>query len=293
MSRRTCCLVLALLANATAFKFLSNFKASSLIPRPSALLKRRRAAQTFGDKKLAVITGASSGVGLATTAELLRTGEYHVFAAVRDVEKMYAAAKDEDVPLDELTALQVDLDSFDSVRAFCKDLEKSKLNKPIDRLICNAATYVPSESPAWSADGHERTMQVNYLSHFLLVSLMLPGMGKAQDPRVIFVGGATAAEDVGVYPRADLNTLDGLRAGFSQPVSMLDGFNYLGAKAYKDSKLSLSMLSHLLHERYHKQTAIAFTTAYLGELGDSAMLEGKPPLESALPLTTVVKALGA
>ena len=70
--------VACLVADAAAFKFLSNFKASSLIPRPSNLLKRRRAAEKFGTKKLAVITDASSGLGLKTAAELLRTGEYHV-----------------------------------------------------------------------------------------------------------------------------------------------------------------------------------------------------------------------
>ena len=52
------------------------------------MLRKRKAVKVFGDKKLAVITGASSGLGLETAAELLQTGKYHVFGAVRDVEKM-------------------------------------------------------------------------------------------------------------------------------------------------------------------------------------------------------------
>jgi protochlorophyllide reductase len=284
-------LLLALLDDGAAFKFLSNFKASSLIPRPSAMIKRRRAAKVFGDKKLAVITGASSGVGLATATELLRTGEYHVFGAARDLEKMRAVAKDLSFPDSDFTPLQVKLDSFESVREFCKDLEKAKLNKPIDRLICSAAAYQPGEIPAWTTDGHEQTMQVNFLSNFLMVSLLLPGMTKARDPRVILVGSARADDGVVVYPRADLGALDGLKKGGTNPISMLDGNDFCGAKAYKDSKLSLSMLSNMLHKRYHKQTGIAFSTIYPGQIKDSALFASKPPLETSASLPEFVKSL--
>ena len=177
-------LLLVLLADAAAFKFLTDFGPAKLIPRPSAMLKRRRATKKFGDKKLAVITGASSGAGLEAAANLLRTGEYHVFGAVRDLDKMRDAALDRDFPADDFTPLQVELGSFASVRAFCKELERSKLNRPIDRLICNAAVYQPGEAPAWSADGHEMTLQVNYLSHFLMASLLLPGMAKSAGERL-------------------------------------------------------------------------------------------------------------
>jgi len=274
-------LILALVANAEAFKFLSNFKATSLIPRPSAMLKKRKAKAVFGDKKLAVITGASSGLGLQTAAELLRTGEYHVFGAVRDMEKMSSVAKEEGFSDDDFTPLQVELNCFASVHEFCGDLNKARLNRPIDRLICNAAVYQPTSTPEWSVDGHAQTLQVNFLSHFLLVSLLLPGITKANDPRVIMVGGASADESVVVYPRADLGALDGLKAGAKKPVSMLDGFNYEGAKAYKDSKLCLSMLSNILHDRYHKQTGIAFSTIYPGVIAESALFEDKPPLDTS------------
>ena len=133
-------------------------------------------------------------MGLETAARLLGTGEYHVFGAVRDLDKMRCVSNEMDFPADDFTPLEVDLESFDSVRAFCKELEKAKLNRPIDRLICNAATYQPDETPEHTVDGHEQILQVNYLSHFLLVSLLLPGMAMAADPRVIMVGGAGVQE---------------------------------------------------------------------------------------------------
>ena len=42
------------------------------------------------------------------------------------------------------------------------------------------------------------------------------------------------------------------------------GYNFDGAKAYKDSKLCLMMTSNMLHERYHKQTGISFSSIYPG-----------------------------
>jgi hypothetical protein len=163
-------LLLTLVANVAAFKFLANFKAASLIPRPSAMLKKRKAKLIYGDKKLAVITDASSSFGLQTAAELLRTEEYHVFGLSNDLEKMRAAAGAEFATseLKHFTPLQVELSSFESVNAFCNQLDKLKLNRPISRLICNAAVYQPEV--AWSTDGHAETQQVNFLSHFQMVA---------------------------------------------------------------------------------------------------------------------------
>jgi len=275
-------LLLALVGHVAAFKFLSNFKAASLIPRPSAMLKNRKAKQVFGTKKLAVITGTSSGLGLETTAALLRTGEYHVFGAVRDVEKMRSIAAAEGFSADEFTPLQADLNSFESVREFCNELKKAKLNRNIDRLICNAAVYQPEAEGCWSKDSHPQTAQVNFLSHFLMVSLLLPSLEKSTEPRVVFVGSANPEESVGTYPRADLGTLDGLKAGLVNPVSMLDGYNYDGSKSYKDSKLCVSMLATALHERYHKQTGIAFSTIHPGMIENSALFKDKQPLDTSL-----------
>ena len=50
---------------------------------------------------------------------------------------------------------------------------------------------------------------------------------------------------------------------------MFDGYEFDGAKAYKDSKLCLMMMSHLLHVKYHKQTGIAFSSIYPGCIAES------------------------
>ena len=123
--------------------------------------------------------------------------------------------------------------------------------------------------------------QTNFLSHFLLISKLLPDMAEAEEARVITVGSVTGNDNTvgggGVYPVADLKQLDGLKAGFKNPVSMLDGYNFIGAKAYKDSKLVLMMTANMLHDRYHKQTGIAFSSIYPGCIAESPLFREKRP----------------
>ena len=141
------------------------------------------------------------------------------------------------------------------MRNFCDELKEWKGAKLLDRLICNAAVYQPSlPVPKWTVDGHEQQMQINFLSQFPLLSKLLPDLTASDDPRVILVGSVTGNDNTvgggGVYPIADLKSLDGLRQGARRPVAMFDGYEFDGAKAYKDSKLCLMMMSHLLHVKY-------------------------------------------
>jgi hypothetical protein len=63
----------------------------------------------------------------------------------------------------------------------------------------------------------------------------------------------------GVYPIADLHELDGLKHGFKNPIASADGYGFIGAKSYKDSKLCLMMMANFLHTKYHKLTGISFS----------------------------------
>ena len=101
---------------------------------------------------------------------LLRTGEYHVIGAVRDMDKMEVVAEIDEFPKDRFTPMECELNSFESVKDFCDRVEEFRMGKPIDRLLCNAGVYQPSLPYAkWSKDNHEQTMQINYLSHFLMI----------------------------------------------------------------------------------------------------------------------------
>ena len=131
-------------------------------------------SQKFDGKSLCVITGTSSGLGKQTAKALLKTGTYHVIGACRDVDKMNAVADAEGFDTNSFTCLPLDLASFQSVREFVQKLDEFRSGKPVDRLICNAAVYQPSLPYAkFTEDGIEQQMQINYLSHFLLTSLLV------------------------------------------------------------------------------------------------------------------------
>jgi protochlorophyllide reductase len=232
--------------------------------------------------ELVVVTGTSSGLGRKAALALLGSGEYHVVGAVRDLDKMETVAEIDGFDLNNFTPMECELNSFDSVRNFCKNLDEFRMTKPIDRLICNAGVYQPSlEHAKWSKDNCEQTMQINFLSHFLMISQLMDGMIDSPDPRVIMVGSVTGNDNTvgggGVYPIADLHDLAGFEAGFENPIAMADGYGFIGAKAYKDSKLCLMMLASFLHTKYHKLTGITFTSMYPGCIAESPLFREKRP----------------
>ena len=262
--------------------------------------------------ELVVITGCSSGLGRETVKNLLATDKYHVVGAVRDIDKMEAVAELDDFNMDNFHIMECELNSFASVHKFCEDLKEYQMAKPIDRLICNAggtrhllyydvhyltnfvawnliillfvsyppSVYQPSLPYAkWSIDGHEQTMQINFLSHFLMISKLLDGMKEAPDPRVIMVGSVTGNDNTvgggGVYPIADLKQLEGFKAGFDNPIAMADGYGFIGAKAYKDSKLCLMMMSNFLHAKFNRSHGITFSSIYPGCIAETPLFREK------------------
>jgi light-dependent protochlorophyllide reductase len=130
--------------------------------------------------------------------------------------------------------------------------------------------------------GRDRLLTNSYSLSFLLkCSELLPALMNAPDPRVTMVGSVTGNDNTvgggGVYPIADLHELEGFRVGFKNPIEMIDGYSFNGAKAYKDSKLCLMMLSNTLHAKYNKLTGIAFSSIYPGCIAESPLFREKRP----------------
>jgi len=236
----------------------------------------------IGLRKLVVVTGASSGLGLNCAATLSKTGKYFVVMACRDKEKGKKMAKKFDMPDDSYTVMKLELASLKSVRDFVANLKAFKSARPLTHLICNAAVYKPKEpTAAWTDDGFEMSMGVNHLGHFLLANLLLDDMKSAKGARVCIVGSITGnTNTVGgglVYPQADLGNLSGLKKGAKKPIEMADGKPFFGAKAYKDSKVCNMMTVSELHRRYHDSTGITFSSMYPGCIAETALFREKRP----------------
>ncbi|KAJ1454851.1 hypothetical protein M885DRAFT_464806 [Pelagophyceae sp. CCMP2097] len=232
----------------------------------------------IGNRKLVVVTGASNGLGLYGAYELAKSGKYYVVMACRNVTRGNEAAKQMAFPANSYTVMKLELGSFASVRSFIFNLKAFKANRPLDRLVCNAAVYLPKDpKPRFTEDGFEMTMGVNHLGHFLLVNELLGDLKKAKQPRVIIVGSITGnSNTIGgglVYPRADLGDLSGLKKG--PGAEMADGGSFFGAKAYKDSKVCNMMTAQELHRRYHDTTGITFASLYPGCIAESGLFREK------------------
>ncbi|MEY9856453.1 NAD(P)-dependent dehydrogenase (short-subunit alcohol dehydrogenase family) [Catenulispora sp. GAS73] len=145
--------------------------------------------------KTAIVTGANSGIGLATARALAGAGARVVFA-VRAVDKGRAAAASVSgrSGLPGRTEVRVlDLADLESVRAFA-----AAWQDPIDLLINNAAATGP-KSLTRTADGFELQLGVDHLGHFALTNLLLPHVVG----RVVTV--ASQAERMGRIDVDDLN----------------------------------------------------------------------------------------
>ncbi|HEY2733540.1 MAG TPA: SDR family oxidoreductase [Polyangiales bacterium] len=141
--------------------------------------------------KVALITGANTGIGLVTARELASRGA-RVFIACRStargaeaVARIQAALPDAKVE-----ALALDLGDFDSVRQCAETF--LALDRPLHLLINNAGM---AGSRGLSASGFELAFGVNHMGHFLLTHLLLERLKRSAPARIVTVA-SRAHEDV-------------------------------------------------------------------------------------------------
>jgi len=127
----------------------------------------------------ALVTGATSGIGLETARVLALRGA-HVLVTGRTLEKARAAC--ESIP-GRATPLACELEDFDGV-AECA-ARVTQLGVPLDMLICNAGIMAPPRLEL--VRGLEKQYVVNHLSHFLLVHRLLDAVRAAPAGRVVMV----------------------------------------------------------------------------------------------------------
>ncbi|KAJ3116631.1 hypothetical protein HDU96_009186 [Phlyctochytrium bullatum] len=122
--------------------------------------------------KTVIITGASAGLGKASTEALVKKGA-HVIMAVRSVGKGQEVAADikTRVPSATIDVMELDLASFASVSKFASDFLARNL--PIHCLLNNAGIMALPEFKE-SQDGIELQFASNHCGHFLLTLLLLP-----------------------------------------------------------------------------------------------------------------------
>ena len=133
--------------------------------------------------RLAIVTGANSGLGFALTTRLAAAGA-EVILAVRNWSKGEEAMGRirADVPTARLRMLPLDLSSLVNIAAFAAMFTAE--GRSLDLLINNAGVMMPPKRST-TEDGFELQFGSNYLGHFALTAHLLPQLRAAEAPRVV------------------------------------------------------------------------------------------------------------
>jgi NAD(P)-dependent dehydrogenase (short-subunit alcohol dehydrogenase family) len=178
--------------------------------------------------RLAVVTGANSGLGAVAAKQLAAAGA-DVILACRDTSKGEVIAEQitEAGPRGKPDVWKLDLGDLASVRAFAERFNKA--HKGLDLLVNNAGVMAPPKRK--TVDGFEQQIGTNHLGHFALTGLLLPSLLARPDSRVVAV--TSQAHRTGAINFDDLN-------GDS-------GYNRWGA--YSQSKLANLVFAYELDRR--------------------------------------------
>jgi len=183
--------------------------------------------------KLAVVTGANSGLGYETALALAQAGGEVILAARNAAKGRDALARIRVLaPQAKLRLELLDLASLASVADFARRLLAE--GRPLNLLINNAGVMaLPTRQT--TADGFEMQLGTNYLGHYALTAQLLPLLRDAPAARVVNL--SSLAHQQG---RIDFDDLQGER-------------RYRAWKAYSQSKLAMLMFALELQRRSDAQ----------------------------------------
>jgi NAD(P)-dependent dehydrogenase (short-subunit alcohol dehydrogenase family) len=178
--------------------------------------------------KLAVVTGASDGIGLVIARRLAAAGA-EVIMPVRNLDKGQKAVDNINnaVPDAKVSTRNLDLSSLESVAGLVDVLTSE--GRPINILVNNAGVMTPPDRQVTS-DGFELQFGTNHLGHFALTRGLLP---------LLQAGNARVTHQTSVAARSGTINWDDL--DWKQ--------TYDGMKAYRQSKIAVGLFGRELNAR--------------------------------------------
>jgi NAD(P)-dependent dehydrogenase (short-subunit alcohol dehydrogenase family) len=216
--------------------------------------------------RVAIVTGANTGIGLETARALAGRGAT-VVLAVRNLEKGRAAVDDIRAghPDGVVELQQLDLASLDSVRAAAGEI-RDRFDR-IDLLINNAGVmYAPRGQ---TADGFELQFGTNHLGHFAWTGLLIERLLEVDGSRVVTVGSLGH----GMCRRLRLDEVSG------------EG-RYVRFLAYGRSKLASMLFTYALQRRLADAGAPTIALAAHPGGVDTNLARRVPGTQLMLPLAS-------
>jgi NAD(P)-dependent dehydrogenase (short-subunit alcohol dehydrogenase family) len=224
---------------------------------------------------IVVVTGATSGIGLALTRTLSKMGA-QVVALGRSSSKL--AALQEEIP--SVQIVKFDLSDLDSVSQAADQLVKSFPR--IDLLINNGGMHDGVANFAGSPpnpQGYDNVFVVNYLSHFLLTEKLAPSLSKSTRPVVL----QTSSSYHWAVDGSDLIPDESGSPIASQPGGSHGYYVFRSQRSYANSKLAQIYHARSLkasHPELAKARIVSFcpgwvATSIAGKDGYSSLLMEK------------------
>ena len=178
--------------------------------------------------RVAIVTGANSGIGWDTARVLAQKGA-RVIMACRNMEKANHAANKIRLldPAGEVVVMQLDLGDLDSVRAFASAFREQYTQ--LDLLINNAGVMMPPYGK--TVQGFEQQFGINHLGHFALTGLLLNLLTTTSGARIVTV--SSGSHNFGIINFDDLNWERG----------------YPAQRAYGQSKLANLLFTYELQSK--------------------------------------------
>ena len=179
--------------------------------------------------KTILITGANTGIGLATAETFVKDG-HHVILACRNPDKANQAKKQLDaLGTGKVETITLDLNDLSQIAETAETL-LGQFEK-IDVLVNYAGMMTPQLEA--TADGFEKQMGVNYLGAFLLTMKLLPLLKNAEQGRIIHL-----ASMMHLLGKIDI---DQFKADQVK--------HYNGVRSYANSKLANLLFSNTLAQQ--------------------------------------------
>ena len=215
-------------------------------------------AADVGDQsgRVAIVTGANTGIGYWAAAVLAGKGA-HVVLAVRNLDKGNDAVKRIKArsPDAVVTLQQLDLTSLDNIRTAADELRAGFPR--IDLLINNAGVMYTDKGT--TTDGFETQFGTNHLGHFALTGQLLDNMLPVEGSRVVTVS------SIGHRIRARIHFDD---------LQLDRGYNRI--EAYGQSKLANLLFTYELARRLRVKGAPTIATAAHPGAADTELLRNMP-----------------
>jgi NAD(P)-dependent dehydrogenase (short-subunit alcohol dehydrogenase family) len=208
-------------------------------------------SEAMAQSPVVMITGSTNGLGRELALEMGDMG-FRVIVHGRDAGRGREVVSEIERRGGSAAFYTADLASLQDVRglgaAVLRDYDR------LDVLINNAGIWLRgSDVRQLSADGHELSFAVNYLSHFLLTHQLMPLLLKSSPARIINVASGAQAS-------IDLNDV------------MLER-NYSGSRSYAQSKLAQILFTFDLAEQL-RDTGVTANSLHPATLMDTPMVAG-------------------